>query len=150
MAITNKVLIVIIIVSISILVLFKFKVKDKSITVFNEYDSNKTYIIDLSGSGITTRDLELFYDDVVALYPSIYPKYKKIIDDGWFYIDKTVSMDKNISRLENYYINIFNKHNQDIESLNIELNGLIISKIKVITDNAHKYNDYNITKVNLE
>ena len=46
MAITNKVLIVIIIVSISILVLFKFKVKDKSITVFNEYDSNKTYIID--------------------------------------------------------------------------------------------------------
>ena len=59
-------------------------------------------------------------------------------------------MDKNIDYLNRYYKRLFHNNNLNREALEIELNGIIIGKAKVVTDNINKYSNYNIEKVNFE
>ena len=79
-----------------------------------------------------------------------YENYKRMIDDGCYYIDKTMTMDKNIDYLNRYYKRLFDNNKLNRESLEIELNGIVISKVKVVTDNISKYSNYKFKKVDFE
>ena len=149
---SDRVLILLIIVSLFATILsFLYKKNDNITTVFNEIDYNKTYIITLDGYGITTKNIDDYFDEeVIAIYPSIGKKYQDIINTGWYYIDKSMSMDKNIDNLNRYYKNIFDKNKLNNEVIDIELNGIVISKIKVVTDNINNYSNYKIEKVNFK
>ena len=59
-------------------------------------------------------------------------------------------MDKNIDYLNKYYKRLFDNNKLNREVLEIELNGIIISKIKVVTDDIGKYSNYKVEKVNFE
>ncbi len=149
---SNRSLVILIIVSIIVVIVsILYKKNDRVTTVFNEFDYNKTYVVDLEGYGITTENIGDYFDnDIIAIYPSIGKKYLNIISGGWYYIDKTISMDKNIDYLNRYYKRLFDNNNLNREALEIELNGIIIGKAKVVTDNINKYSNYNIEKVNFE
>jgi len=121
------------------------KKNENVVSTFNEYEiNNKTYIINLDNN-ITTRNLDGFNDsEIVAIYPNISSKYDKIINSGWFYVDKTKSFKSNINKFEQYYQNMFEYNKILNESLEIEYNGLSIKKIKVSTDNINQYSNYKI------
>ena len=145
---SNKMLIVLIVICLSVIFFSIYKKNDNVIATFNEYDiNNKTYIINLEGRSITTRNLDKYDDyDIVAIYPDISVKYNKIINSGWYNIDSTISFNSNIKRLENYYQKLYSYNDILNEYLDIEYNGLVIKKIKIITDSLDKYNDYDIEK----
>lgn len=147
---SDRILVILIITSLVLLILtMTTKKNDKATAVFNEIDYNKTYIIDLEGYGITTKNInDYFGNEIISIYPSVGKKYQDIIDSGWYYIDKSMSIDKNIDNLNRYYKNIFDKNKLSNELVEIELNGILISKIKVVTDNIDNYSKYKIEKVN--
>ena len=146
---SNRVLVLLIIISIVVVISIFYKKNDKVTTVFNEIDYNKTYIITLDGYGITTKNIEAYLlSEVIAIYPSVCKKYQSIIDSGWYYIDNDISMDKNLDYLNRYYKNLYNKNKLINEAIDIDLNGIVISKIKVVTDNISNYSKYKIEKVN--
>ena len=99
---------------------------DSIVPVFNEYDSNKTYIVDVS------------------------KRYESIVDSGWYNIDETINFNKNIDNINRYYKNIFDNNKLNIEALDIDINGVGISKIKVVTESINKYSKYKVEKVNFE
>lgn len=146
---SNRMLILLIIISTLIIVLVNHKKSDKVTTVFNYNDYNKTYIIYLDGYGITTKNIPDYFDnEVVAVYPKLSKKYTYLIDSGWYYIDKSISIENNYDYLNKYYKNIFYNNKLNNEVINIDLNGVGISKIKVVTDNINNYSNYKIEKVN--
>lgn len=149
---SNRSLIIVLILSIiAVIMSALYKRNDNVTTVFNELDYNKTYIIDLEGCGITTKNIGDYFDnDIIAIYPSTGKKYQNVTNYGWYYIDKTISMDKNIDYLNKYYKRLFDNNKLNREVLEIELNGIIISKIKVVTDDIGKYSNYKVEKVNFE
>lgn len=149
---SNKALVILIVLSIVIvIILLLYKKNDKITTVFNEFDYNKTYVVELEGYGITTKNIDDYFDnDIIAIYPSIGKKYQNNISGGWYYIDKTMTMDKNIDYLNRYYKRLFDNNKLNRESLEIELNGIVISKVKVVTDNISKYSNYKFKKVDFE
>lgn len=145
--ISNKMLIILIIMCLSVILFSLFyKKEDKLMSTFKEDDINKkTYIINLEGMGITTRNLERFNtNEIVGIFPDISIKYNKIVDFFWYDIDNTKSFNSNINTLEDYYKNVFNRNDIQSEYINIEYNGINIKKLKVITDNVEKYNKYKI------
>ena len=150
--VSDRLLISIIIISLLGIVLSTLdKNSDNILPVFNEYDSNKTYIVDVEGIGINTKNMKLFdTTDIIAIYPSISKRYESIVDSGWYNIDKTISFSKNIDNINRYYKNIFDNNKLNEEVLDIDINGLGISKIKVVTDNINKYSKYKIEKVDFE
>ena len=149
---SDRILVVLIVLSIIAIILsMLYKRSDKVTAVFNELDYNNTYIIDLEGYGITTLNINnYFYNEIIAIYPSISKKYQNIISGGWYYIDKTMTMDNNLDYLNRYYKRLFDNNKLNRESLEIELNGIVISKIKVVTDNISKYSNYKFKKVDFE
>ena len=147
--VSNKVLVLIIIISLMCIIVSTLNKKDNIIPVFKEYDSNKTYIIDVEGLGITTNNISMLdTNEIIAIYPNISKKYQSIMDNGWYNIDKTISFNSNIDNINRYYKNIFNRNKLNIKVINIDIDGVSISKIKVITDNIDKYSKYNYEKVN--
>ena len=142
---SNKMLVLLIIMCLSVIFFYMSKKNENVVSTFNEYEiNNKTYIINLDNN-ITTRNLDGFNDsEIVAIYPNISSKYDKIINSGWFYIDKTKSFKSNINKFEQYYQNMFEYNKILNESLEIEYNGLSIKKIKVSTDNINQYSNYKI------
>lgn len=142
---SNKMLVLLIIMCLSVIFFYMSKKNENVVSTFNEYEiNNKTYIINLDNN-ITTRNLDGFNDsEIVAIYPNISSKYDKIVNSGWFYIDKTKSFKSNINKFEQYYQNIFEYNKILNESLEIEYNGLSIKKIKVSTDNINQYSNYKI------
>ena len=146
---SNKMLIVLIVICLSVIFISKvYKKNDNVVATFNESDiNNKTYIINLEGKSITTRNLDKYnIDEIVAIYPDIASKYNKIINSGWYNIDRTISFDSNIKRLEKYYQKLYSYNDILNEYLDIEYNGIVIKKIKIITDSLDKYDDYDIEK----
>ena len=142
---SNKMLVLLIIMCLSVIFFYMSKKNENVVPTFNEYEiNNKTYIINLDNN-ITTRNLDGFNDsEIVAIYPNISSKYDKIINSGWFYVDKTKSFKSNINKFEQYYQNMFEYNKILNESLEIEYNGLSIKKIKVSTDNINQYSNYKI------
>lgn len=142
---SNKMLVLLIIMCLSVIFFYMSKKNENVVPTFNEYEiNNKTYIINLDNN-ITTRNLDGFNDsEIVAIYPNISSKYDKIVNSGWFYIDKTKSFKSNINKFEQYYQNMFEYNKILNESLEIEYNGLSIKKIKVSTDNINQYSNYKI------
>lgn len=151
-SVSDRLLISIIIMSIFGIVLStQGKNSDNTLPVFNEYDSNKTYIVDVEGLGINTKNIELFNTtEIIAIYPNIYKRYENVIDSGWYNIDKTISFNKNIDNINRYYKNIFDNNMLKEEVLDIDINGVGISKIKIVTESINKYSKYKIEKVNFE
>lgn len=151
-SVSDRLLISIIIMSIFGIVLStQGKNSDNTLAVFNEYDSNKTYIVDVEGLGINTKNIESFdTTEIIAIYPNIYKRYENIIDSGWYNIDKTISFNKNIDNINRYYKNIFDNNMLKEEVLDIDINGVSISKIKIVTESINKYSKYKIEKVNFE
>ena len=150
--VSDRLLISIIFISLFGIVLSTLgKNSDNIVPVFNEYDSNKTYIVDVEGLGINTKNIELFdTNEIIAIYPNIYKKYENIIERGWYNIDKTITLTKNIDNINRYYKNMFNNNKLNEDAIDIDINGLGISKIKVVTNNINKYSKYKIEKVNFE
>ena len=150
--VSDRLLISIIVISLFGIVLSTLSKKsDNIVPVFNEYDSNKTYIVDVEGIGINTKNIDSFdTTEIIAIYPSISKRYESIIDSGWYNIDKTISFNKNIDNINRYYKNIFDNNKLSEEVLDIDINGVDISKIKVVTDNINKYSKYKIDKVDFE
>ncbi len=148
--VSDRLLISIIIISLLGIVLSTLdKTSDNIVPVFNEYDSNKTYIVNVEGEGINTKNINsLDTTEIIAIYPNISKRYEGIIESGWYNIDKTISFNKNINNINRYYKNIFDNNKLNEQTLDIDINGLGISKIKVVTDNTNKYNKYKIEKVN--
>lgn len=149
---SDTLLISIIIISLFGIVLSTLsKNSDNIVPVFNEYDSNKTYIVDVEGIGINTKNIDSFdTTEIIAIYPSISKRYESIVDSGWYNIDKTISFNKNIDNINRYYKSIFDTNKLNEEVLDIDINGVVISKIKVVTDNINKYSKYKIDKVDFE
>ena len=150
--VSDRLLISIIVISLFGIVISTLgRNSDNTLSVFNEYDSNKTYIVDVEGLGINTKNIELFdTNEIIAIYPNIYKKYENIIDSGWYNIDKTITLTKNIDNINRYYKNMFNNNKLNEDAIDIDINGLGISKIKVVTNNINKYSKYKIEKVNFE
>ena len=150
--VSDRLLISIIIISLFGIVISTLnKNSDNIVPVFNEYDSNKTYIVDVEGIGINTKNIDSFdTTEITAIYPSISKRYESIVDSGWYNIDETISFNKNIDNINRYYKNIFDNNKLNEEVLDIDINGLGISKIKVVTDNINKYSKYKIEKVDFE
>ena len=148
--VSDRLLISIIIISLLGIVLSTLdKNSENTLPVFNEYDSNKTYIVNVEGEGINTKNINsLDTTEIIAIYPNISKRYEGIIESGWYNIDKTISFNKNINNINRYYKNIFDNNKLNEQTLDIDINGLGISKIKVVTDNTNKYNKYKIEKVN--
>ena len=148
--VSDRLLISIIIISLLGIVLSTLdKNSDNILPVFNEYDSNKTYIVNVEGEGINTKNINsLDTTEIIAIYPNISKRYEGIIESGWYNIDKTISFNKNINNINRYYKNIFDNNKLNEQTLDIDINGLGISKMKVVTDNTNKYNKYKIEKVN--
>jgi len=148
--VSDRLLISIIIISLLGIVLSTLdKNSENTLPVFNEYDSNKTYIVNVEGEGINTKNIDsLDTTEIIAIYPNISKRYEGIIESGWYNIDKTISFNKNINNINRYYKNIFDNNKLNEQTLDIDINGLGISKIKVVTDNINKYNKYKIEKVN--
>ena len=151
-SVSDRLLISIIIMSIFGIVLStQGKNSDNTLAVFNEYDSNKTYIVDVEGLGINTKNIESFdTTEIIAIYPNIYKRYENIIDSGWYNIDKTISFNKNIDNINRYYKNIFDNNMLKEDVIDIDINGVGISKIKIVTESINKYSKYKIEKVNFE
>ena len=147
--VSDRLLISIIIISLLGIVLSTLdKNSENTLPVFNEYDSNKTYIVNVEGEGINTKNIDsLDTTEIIAIYPNISKRYEGIIESGWYNIDKTISFNKNINNINRYYKNIFDNNKLNEQTLDIDINGLGISKIKVVTDNTNKYNKYKIEKV---
>ena len=148
--VSDRLLISIIIISLLGIVLSTLdKNSENTLPVFNEYDSNKTFIVNVEGEGINTKNIDsLDTTEIIAIYPNISKRYEGIIESGWYNIDKTISFNKNINNINRYYKNIFDNNKLNEQTLDIDINGLGISKIKVVTDNTNKYNKYKIEKVN--
>ena len=148
--VSDRLLISIIIISLFGIVLSTLdKNSENTLPVFNEYDSNKTFIVNVEGEGINTKNIDsLDTTEIIAIYPNISKRYEGIIESGWYNIDKTISFNKNINNINRYYKNIFDNNKLNEQTLDIDINGLGISKIKVVTDNINKYNKYKIEKVN--
>ena len=150
--VSDRLLISIIIISLFGIVISTLnKNSDNIVSVFNEYDSNKTYIVDVEGIGINTKNIDSFdTTEIIAIYPSISKRYESIVDSGWYNIDETISFNKNIDNINRYYKNIFDTNKLNEELIDIDINGVGISKIKVVTDSINKYGKYKIEKVNFE
>ena len=150
--VSDRLLISIIVISLfGIVVSTLSKNSDNIVPVFNEYDSNKTYIVDVEGEGINTKNIDSFdTTEIIAIYPSISKRYESIVDSGWYNIDETINFNKNIDNINRYYKNIFDNNKLNIEALDIDINGVGISKIKVVTESINKYSKYKIEKVNFE
>ena len=150
--ISNRLLISIIVISLFGIMLSTLgKKSDNIVPVFNEYDSNKTYIVDVEGIGINTKNIDSFNTtEIIAIYPSISKRYESIIDSGWYNIDKTISINKNIDNINRYYKSIFDTNKLNEEVLDIDINGVGISRIKVVTESINKYSKYKIEKVDFE
>ena len=150
--VSDRLLISIIVISLfGIVVSTLSKNSDNIVPVFNEYDSNKTYIVDVEGLGINTKIIESFdTTEIIAIYPNIYKRYENIIDSGWYNIDKTISFNKNIDNINRYYKNIFDTNKLNEELIDIDINGVGISRIKVVTESINKYSKYKIEKVDFE
>ena len=150
--VSDRLLISIIIISLFGIVLSTLgKKSDNIVPVFNEYDSNKTYIVDVEGEGINTKNIDSFdTTEIIAIYPSISKRYESIIDSGWYNIDKTISFNKNIDNINRYYKSIFDTNKLNEEVLDIDINGVGISRIKVVTESINKYSKYKIEKVDFE
>ena len=150
--VSDRLLISIIIISLFGIMLSTLgKKSDNIVPVFNEYDSNKTYIVDVEGIGINTKNIDSFdTTEIIAIYPSISKRYESIVDSGWYNIDETINFNKNIDNINRYYKNIFDNNKLNIEALDIDINGVGISKIKVVTESINKYSKYKVEKVNFE
>ena len=150
--VSDRLLISIIVISLFGIVISTLgRNSDNTLSVFNEYDSNKTYIVDVEGEGINTKNIDSFdTTEIIAIYPSISKRYESIIDSGWYNIDKTISFNKNIDNINRYYKSIFDTNKLNEEVLDIDINGVGISRIKVVTESINKYSKYKIEKVDFE
>lgn len=148
--ISEKVAIILIIISILILMISRVKKDDTTMTVFNEQEYN-AYIVEFKDEYITTRNLnESFKNEIEAIYPFFSDKYANILQVNWYYMDKTLTFDKNIKLLEDNYKTIFKNNALSDESINLDLYGVRISKIRVFTNNISKYSKYNYKRMNFE
>ncbi len=124
--------------------IFTKQENEKTIPVFSE-DNYNTYIVDFKDDYITSKDLTNF-QTIDAIYPYVDSKYS--FDSHWYYIDKTISLDQNIKILIDKYKKIYDYNAFYNESVNIDINGIRIKKIRITTNNINKYNMYDITKYN--
>lgn len=148
--ISEKSAIILIIISILILMISHVKKGDNTMTVFNEQEYN-AYIVEFKDEYITTRNLkESFKNEIEAIYPSFGEKYANILQVDWYYIDKTISFNKNIKLLEDNYKSIFKNNALSDESINLDLYGVRISKIRVFTNNISKYSKYSYKSSKIE
>lgn len=148
--ISEKAAIILIVISVLILMISRVKKEDNTMTVFNEQEYN-AYIVEFKDEYITTRNLnESFKNEIEAIYPSFGEKYANILQVDWYYIDKTISFNKNIELLEDNYKSIFKNNALSDESINVDLYGVRISKIRVFTNNISKYSKYSYKRMNFE
>ena len=118
------------------------KNNNKLLKVFNDNDTYKSYIIDLSIDSITTHNIkDYIFDEIDALYPYFDNVYNNS-NISWYNIDKTKSFESNIKLFEEKYINYFNNNSKKDYAINIELEGIRIYKVIVITDNIERYKKY--------
>ena len=118
------------------------KNRNEILKVFNDNNTYKSYIIDLSIDSITTHNIkDYIFDEIDALYPYLDNGYNNI-NISWYNIDKTKSFESNIKLFEEKYINYFNNNSKKDYAINIELEGIRIYKVIVITDNIERYKKY--------
>ena len=146
--IKDRSLYILIIISVLIMIFIKIKDSENHIAAFNENSTYDLYIIDLKDKHITTKNInDYISDEIEEIYPYIDIKYSNIINSSWYKIDKLISKGKNIKNLEERYKNLFYANALREESVYIDLNGIKISKIKILTNNIDKYKNYNVKKV---
>ena len=118
------------------------KNRNELLKVFNDNNTYKSYIIDLSIDSITTHNIRNYiFDEIDALYPYFDNGYNNI-NTSWYNIDKTRSFESNIKLFEEKYIKFFSSNSKKDYAINIKLEGIRISKAIVITDSIEKYKKY--------
>ena len=146
--IKDRNLYILIIISILTLILIKIKDKENHVAAFNENNTYDLYIIDLKDKYVTTKNInDYISDEIEEIYPYIDKKYSNVINSSWYKIDKLINEDKNIKNLEENYKKIFYKNALREEVIYIDLNGLKISKVKILTNNIDKYKNFKVQKV---
>ena len=151
MLISEKRLIILLVITLTVLITSRLNNNENSVTVFNEMDATyETYIIDFKDEYVTTKDLNEWTDEIIAIYPDISEKYSAVITSNWYNYDKTISLKKNIEILEQRYINQYKSNAYTSEALEIGYNGLKLKKIKLITNDINKYEDYSYEKANFD
>ena len=145
--IKNRTLFIIIIASLILMIFLKGKDKEY-VSAINENNIYELYLIDLEDKNITTKNIGKYITcDIVSIYPSVDKKYENIIKSKWYDIDKLISKDDNIKKIEDYYQELFRQNALSEEAIYISLNGLKISKVKIMTNNISKYKKYDIKKI---
>ena len=118
------------------------KNRNELLKVFNDNNTYKSYIIDLSIDSITTHNIRNYiFDEIDALYPYFDNGYNNI-NTSWYNIDKTRPFESNIKLFEEKYINYFNNNSKKDYAISIKLEGIRISKAIVITDSIERYKKY--------
>ena len=146
--VSNKFLIILIIISLITILFFKINNNSKTISVFNENHIYESYIIDFEDTYVTSKNIDNYIsDEIEAIYPLIDKKYESVVKSSWYNIDKLLNKDSNITKMEEYYEDIFNKNTWNEEAININLNGIRIKKVRVLTNNINKYKNYKIKKI---
>ena len=146
--VSNKFLIILIIISLITILFFKINNNSKTISVFNENNIYESYIIDFEDTYVTSKNIDNYIsDEIEAIYPLIDKKYESVVKSSWYNIDKLLNKDSNITKMEEYYEDIFNKNTWNEEAININLNGIRIKKVRVLTNNINKYKNYKIKKI---
>ena len=147
----EKTIIILFILTIIALICVRLNDSDSTSLVFSSVDYEyNTYIIDVSDDYVTTHNLNEIAIEIEEVLPFINEKYDKIIQTNWYNFDKTLNYEKNINNLENLYKSIFLNNALSKEALELEYNGLRISKIKLITNDISKFSNYKYKKLNFE
>lgn len=146
---SERILLFLLIGSLTILIISTFFKMDNTVTVFNESNDNyEVYIIDFKNEYITTKNIDtIFKNDIEAVYTGISDKYNHIIDNNWYEMDKTIPFKRNIQNIEGLYKKKFGDNNLIKEKINIEINGIRLSKIRILTNKIDSYNRYYHYKV---
>lgn len=112
---------------IILFVFFLLFINNPSMPVFNEIKlESNTYILEFPNQNISTNNFDLYFNDINVIWiePYINDLYK---------IKKRYQF-KDIQTFKNDVINELIKSNYKNESINLNISGIIIKKIKVNCD----------------
>lgn len=112
---------------IILFVFFLLFINNPSMPVFNEIKlESNTYILEFPNQNISTNNFDLYFNDINVIWiePYINDLYK---------IKKRYQF-KDIQTFKNDVINELIKNNYKNESINLNISGIIIKKIKVNCD----------------
>lgn len=108
-------------------VFFLLFINNPSMPVFNEIKlESNTYILEFPNQNISTNNFDLYFNDINVIWIEPY------IND--LYKIKKIYQFKDIQTFKNDVINELIKSNYKNESINLNISGIIIKKIKVNCD----------------